>query len=94
MKRSMNSNIPTTFLLHWPPLVISFRMKPFFINHITKMQVNIAPSGINILAVMLSKIVKKSTPNNPKNVTALSAIDTPVVRSAPLLRDSLNSSAV
>ena len=90
----MNSNTPTTLLLHLPSLVISSRMKPFFMNHITKIQVNIAPSGMSILAVTLSNKVKKSTPNRPKNVTALNAIDTPVVRSAPPLRESLNSSAV
>ena len=63
-------------------------------NHITKIQVNIAPSGMSILAVILSKRVRKSTPKSDRNVTALNTMDTTVVTSAPPLRESLNSSAV
>ena len=48
----MNSSTPTTLLLHAPLLVISSRMKLFFMNHITNIHVNIAPSGMSMLAVM------------------------------------------
>lgn len=51
MKRSMKITSGASLRLHLPWFVSSSFMKPFFMNHTTIIQVNIAPNGMSILAV-------------------------------------------
>lgn len=78
-------------------------MKLRFMNHETNIHVNMAPSGIKMLAVNLSKISikvtlaifipKKSISKMQQVVSMLNAIDTIDVVRAAHLRLNLNSSA-
>ena len=91
-KRSIKTKSFATKRFLVPKFVISSYINLSFINHTTKIQVNIAPSGISTFAVTLSNRSEKSMPKSELNVSALSNMETTVVVVAAALRDILNSS--